>query len=262
MRWKCSSALRPSRRASISAASGGPIRLSGTARGGVTVFRDVTERVRAEEALAQAFAQGRLEVMDTILHNIGNAITSVAIGIGTLKEELGNNPLIERLAALLRDCRGACGGLGRLRPARPARPTGAAVSVGSGRRLRRAESGIGPHGWSASTAKRTTLWTSSARKRGFASKAMTSKDVNLNQAISSALKIMQDSFASRRIQTHVDCGNAPAEIRIQETQFNQMLVNLLKNAMEAIDELKKSGGLKGPPRIEIRACIEQDFPRP
>ncbi|MDE2814288.1 MAG: ATP-binding protein, partial [Gemmatimonadota bacterium] len=61
------------------------------------------------------------------------------------------------------------------------------------------------------------------------------------------------------IQTHVDCGNAPAEVRIQETQFNQMLVNLLKNAMEAIEELKKSGGLKGQPRIEIRACIQQEF---
>ncbi|MDE0204683.1 MAG: PAS domain-containing protein, partial [Candidatus Tectomicrobia bacterium] len=54
-------------------ASGRPIASPGTtARGGVIVFRDVTESVRAEEALAQAFAQGRLEVMDTILHNIGN----------------------------------------------------------------------------------------------------------------------------------------------------------------------------------------------
>ncbi|MDE2706812.1 MAG: PAS domain S-box protein, partial [Gemmatimonadota bacterium] len=49
--------------------NGRPIASPGTtARGGVIVFRDVTERVRAEEALAQAFAQGRLEVMDTILH--------------------------------------------------------------------------------------------------------------------------------------------------------------------------------------------------
>ena len=127
--------------------NGRPIASPGTtARGGVVVFRDVTERVRAEEALAQAFAQGRLEVMDTILHNIGNAINSVAIGVGTLKEELANDPLIERLTALSEDGRGACGGLGRLHPARPARPTGAAVSAGSRRRLRRAESGIDSHG--------------------------------------------------------------------------------------------------------------------
>ena len=49
----------------------------GGIRGGVIVFRDVTERKFAEDALALAFAEGRLEVVETILHNIGNAITSV-----------------------------------------------------------------------------------------------------------------------------------------------------------------------------------------
>ena len=47
-----------------------------TEKGGVVVFRDVTHRVIAEEALTQAFAQGRLEIVETILHNIGNAINS------------------------------------------------------------------------------------------------------------------------------------------------------------------------------------------
>lgn len=239
-------------------ASGGPIRLSGTARGGVTVFRDVTERVRAEEALAQAFAQGRLEVMDTILHNIGNAITSVAIGIGTLKEELANNPLIERLSALSETVKAHAEDWGDYvqhdpqgQQVRPFLLALAADFIEQNRELSR-------------TVERVNGQTNHIvdivrAQRGFASKAMTSKDVNLRQAISGALKIVQDSFASRGIQTHVNCGNAPAEIRIQESQFNQMLVNLLKNAMEAIDELKKSGGLKGPPRIEIRACIQQDF---
>ena len=239
-------------------ASGGPIRLSGTARGGVTVFRDVTERVRAEEALAQAFAQGRLEVMDTILHNIGNAITSVAIGIGTLKEELANNPLIERLSALSETVKEHAEDWGDYvqhdpqgQQVRPFLLALAADFIEQNRELSR-------------TVERVNGQTNHIvdivrAQRGFASKAMTSKDVNLRQAISGALKIVQDSFASRGIQTHVNCGNAPEEIRIQESQFNQMLVNLLKNAMEAIDELKKSGGLKGPPRIEIRACIQQDF---
>ena len=239
-------------------ASGGPIRLSGTARGGVTVFRDVTERVRAEEALAQAFAQGRLEVMDTILHNIGNAITSVAIGIGTLKEELANNPLIERLSALSETVQEHAEDWGDYvqhdpqgQQVRPFLLALAADFVEQNRELSR-------------TVERVNGQTNHIvdivrAQRGFASKAMTSKDVNLRQAISGALKIVQDSFASRGIQTQVNCGDAPEEIRIQESQFNQMLVNLLKNAMEAIDELRKSGGLKGPPRIGIRAYVQQDF---
>lgn len=239
--------------------NGRPIASPGTtARGGVVVFRDVTERVRAEEALAQAFAQGRLEVMDTILHNIGNAITSVAIGVGTLQEQLVNNPLIERLSALSKTVEAHEEDWGDYvqhdpqgQQVRPFLLALAADFVEQNRELVR-------------TVERVNSQTSHIvdivrAQRGFDSKAMTSKDVNLRQAISGALKIVQDSFASRSIQTHVDCGNAPEEVRIQETQFNQMLVNLLKNAMEAIDELKKSGGLKGQPRIEIRACIQQEL---
>ena len=239
--------------------NGRPIESPGTtARGGVVVFRDVTERVRAEEALAQAFAQGRLEVMDTILHNIGNAITSVVIGVGTLKEELVNNPLIERLAALSKTVEAHAEDWGDYvqhdpqgQQVRPFLLALAADFVEQNRELVR-------------TVERVNSQTSHIvdivrAQRGFDSKAMTSKDVNLRQAILGALKIVQDSFVSRSIQTQVDCGNAPEEVRIQESQFNQMLVNLLKNAMEAIDELKKSGGLKGQPRIEIRACVQQEL---
>ena len=177
-------------------ASGGPIKLSGTARGGVVVFRDVTERVRAEEALVQAFAQGRLEVMDTILHNIGNAITSVAIGVGTLKEQLVNDPLIERLSALSKTVEAHGEDWGDYvqhdpqgQQVRPFLLALAADFVEQNREL-------------VHTVERVNSQTSHIvdivrAQRGFDSKAMTSKDVNLRQAISSALKIVQDSFASR-----------------------------------------------------------------
>ena len=239
--------------------NGRPIASLGTtARGGVIVFRDVTERVRAEEALAQAFAQGRLEVMDTILHNIGNAINSVAIGVGTLKEELANDPLIKRLTALSEAVEAHAEDWGDYvqhdpqgQQVRPFLLALAADFVEQNRGLIR-------------TVERVNSQTSHIvdivrAQRGFDSKAMTSKDVNLRQAILGALRIVQDSFASRGIQTQVNCDDAPEEIRIQETQFNQMLVNLLKNAMEAIDELKESGGLEELPRIEIRAYVRQDF---
>ena len=239
-------------------ASGRPIRMPGAVRGGVTVFRDVTEKVRAEEALAQAFAQGRLEVMDTILHNIGNAITSVAIGIGTLKEELEKNPLIERLSALSETVEGHAEDWGEYvqhdpqgRQVRPFLLALAGDFVEQNQELIR-------------TVERVNSQTSHIvdivrAQRGFDSKAMTRKDVNLRQAISGAMRIVRDSFAGKGIQTHVNCAGAPEEIRVQESQFNQMLVNLLKNAMEAIEELNRSGGLRGQPRIEIRAYVRQDF---
>ena len=239
-------------------ASGRPITLPGGTRGGVTVFRDVTERVQAEEARAQAFAQGRLEVMDTILHNIGNAVNSAAIGIGTLQEQLRNDPLIERLSALSEAAEAHSKDWAdyvRQDPqGRQVRPFLVALTkdiVEQNRQLIQSVERV---------ASQTSHIVDIVRaQRGFDSDAMTSKDVNLRQAISGALRILQESFASRGIRTHVDCGNAPEEIRIQETQFNQMLVNLLKNAMEAIDELEQSGGLDGSPRIEIRARVRGDL---
>ena len=239
-------------------ASGRPITLPGTARGGVIVFRDVTEGVQAEEALARAFAQGRLEVMDTILHNIGNAVNSVAIGIGTLKEQLVNNRLIQRLSALSEAVRAHpddwCHYIQHDPQGQQVRPFLLAL----------ANDFVKQNQQFVRTVERVRSQTSHIvdivrTQRGFDSKAMTCKDVNLRQAILGALRILHDSFARRGIRTHVNCGNAPEEIRVQEAQFNQMLVNLLKNSMEAIDELKQSGDLEGLPRIEVRAYVRRDF---
>ena len=88
---------------------------------------------------------------------------------------------------------------------------------------------------------------------------MTLKDVNLVVTISDAIKMLQDSIEKRQIHIEIDCDNAPEEIRIQESQFHQMLVNLIKNSIEAIDEFAKSGEFTEAPRIEIRAYIADEF---
>ena len=72
----------------------------GGIRGGVIAFHDVTEQLQSEEALARAFAQGRLEIVDTILHNIGNAINSVTTGIETVRQGVVDDQLLNRLCAL------------------------------------------------------------------------------------------------------------------------------------------------------------------
>ena len=87
----------------------------------------------------------------------------------------------------------------------------------------------------------------------------TLKDVNLVVTISDAIKMLQDSIDKRQIHIEIDCDNAPEEIRIQESQFHQMLVNLIKNSIEAIDEFAKSGELTEVPRIQIRAYMDDEF---
>ena len=124
--------------------SGRPLRDdSGMTKGGVIVFRDVTERMLAEEALAQAFAQGKLEIVDTILHNIGNAINSVTIGVGTIREQVTENELVLRLGALAKAVEAHRDDLDPVPANGPQRPAGDPVPSCSLPRLRPTECAVG-----------------------------------------------------------------------------------------------------------------------
>ena len=70
---------------------------SGTAPVGrpSSITRDLSQRTAALEA----FASGQLDVVDTLLHNIGNAMNSVSVGIGTLCAELRRG-VTQRLRAV------------------------------------------------------------------------------------------------------------------------------------------------------------------
>ena len=231
---------------------------AGIAKGGVIVFRDVTERRLAEEALSEAFAQGRLEIVDTILHNIGNAINSVATGIGTIQGELGNNELIHRLSALA----GAIekhqnDWISYLRTD----PQGRKVMpfiLGLARDFAAQNAEL------TRTAERVEgrvahIVDIIRTQRTIDTGALVRKDINLLKAISDATRLLQDSLGKRGVEVRVDCRNAPEEIRIQESKFHQMLVNLIKNAIEAIDDLEKTGGLQANPSIQIRSYVQKDY---
>ena len=239
--------------------SGRPLRdETGIQRGGVIVFRDVTHQVIAEEALMQAFAQGRLEIVETILHNIGNAINSVTVGINVLQENVVGNQLIHRFSALAdmvkahqedwvdfieNDPKG--------QQVLPFMIALASDFTDQNKRLVKTLERVGERVKHIIDIIRT--------QRSSNQSTMTRKTIDLRQAIWGAVKLQQDSIDKRGLQVDVDCENAPQEIQIQESQFQQMLVNLLKNSIEAIDELIQSGGLNETPRIEIKTYISEDF---
>ncbi len=239
--------------------SGRPLRdETGIQKGGVIVFRDVTHQVIAEKALMQAFAQGRLEIVETILHNIGNAINSVTVGINVLQENVVGNQLIHRFSALAdmvkvhqedwvdfieNDPKG--------QQVLPFMIALASDFTDQNKRLVKTLERVGERVKHIIDIIRT--------QRSSNQSSMTRKTIDLRQAIWSAVKLQQDSIDKRGIRVDVDCENAPQEIQIQESQFQQMLVNLLKNSIEATDELIQSGGLNETPLIEIKAYISEDF---
>ena len=231
---------------------------AGTYKGGVAVFRDVTHRVIAEEALMQAFAQGRLEIVETILHNIGNAINSVTVGLNVLQENIVGNQLIHRFSALADMVKAHQEDWGDFikndpkgQQVLPFMIALASDFTNQNERLIKTLERVGERVTHIIDIIRT--------QRSSNQSSMTRKTINLQQAIWSAVKLQQDSIDKRAIQIDVDCENVPQEIKIQESQFQQMLVNLLKNSVEAIDELVQSGGLNEAPRIEIKAYTSEDF---
>ena len=239
--------------------SGRPLRDDdGEAKGGVVVFRDVTEHMLAEEALTQAFSQGRLEIVDTILHNIGNAINSVAIGVGTVHEQLTKNASVRRLSSLAKALEAHRGDwisyLQRDPQGQKVMPFILALADDFAQQNAQLKQTI------ERVDDRVTHIVDIIRtQKSLENEAMTRKLIDLREAVADAVKMLQESIAKRGARIQIDCENAPKEIRIQESRFNQMLVNLIKNGVEAIDDLANASGLREQPYIRIRAYVQEDF---
>ena len=230
----------------------------GTDHGGVVVFRDVTHRVVAEEALTQAFAQGRLEIVETIVHNIGNAINSVMVGMNVLQENLVGNQLMDHFFAfadlvkahqedwvdyIKNDPKG--------QQVLPFIIALAADFTDQNREVVETLERV--------SERVTYINDIISAQRSTNQPSMTRKNINLRTTIMSAVKLQQESIDKRGIKVDVNCEYAPKEIRIQESQFNQMLLNLFKNSIEAIDELARSVGFNETPVIAVKAYTNDDF---
>ena len=84
-------------------------------------------------------------------------------------------------------------------------------------------------------------------------------DVDLHETLASAVRVLRDTLFRCGIRTTIDCERAPHEIRVRESQFHQMLVNLIKNAIEAIHDLGAAQGLPDTPNIRITAYTERKY---
>ena len=239
--------------------SGRPIRdQDGNSAGGVAVFRDVTEQVEADQALSQAFVQGRLEVIDTTLHNIGNAINSISIGIGTLREELAKNEVLRRIQALARAVEAHRDDwLSYLQNDPQGRLVPRFISTIAVDHLKQSERlAISVERISGRVAHIVDIIRT---QRSFDDGAMVRKTVVLQKTLKDAIKVLSESLRARAIKLRIDCQSAPREIYVQESKFHQMMVNLVKNSIEAIDEQVLAAAGAAERSISIKCYWENRF---
>ena len=202
-------------------------------------LEDITELKKSGEMVAQAFALGRIEMVDTLVHNIGNAINSVTTGIGTLLEILTKNRLTRHISSLAKAIKVHQDDfVDYIRD----NPQGQKVVpfilglsddlVKQEEELTRIVNRVRDRSQHIADIVRT--------EKLISGKGIYRKQINLPKAIDDAINVLQDSIKKRNIEISIDCEFAPKDILIQESQFHQMLINLVKNSIEAIDELDMS----------------------
>lgn len=238
--------------------NGRPMRNSaGEVEGGVITLRDITQHVRAREALTQAFAHGRLEMLETVLHNLGNAVNSVAVGVGTLRDQFRRNKVLDSFSALARV---VAEHDDDWIPWLESDPKGRQVRAFI---LSLADDFAAQSRRMLYTVDRVQnrvhhivdiIQTQESSARG----TIEHKVIGLRQAINDAVRVLQHLLTKHGIAIDMDCARAPDELRIQESRFHQTLVNLIKNAIEAIEQLANRDGLPAKPLIRILAHEQND----
>jgi two-component system NtrC family sensor kinase len=228
----------------------------------IVMISDITDYRKAKEALresmdreARAYAQGRLEILDTMLHNIGNAINSVTVGIGTIQENLAKNKLTRRLLSLANAVKEHQDDFSDYVKNDPRGQKVAPFIVALADDFARHNEEM------AKTVSRVSQRAAhiidiTRIENPVSTRSVYTRIVNLREAIGNAVAVLEKPIRGSDIEISIDCDNAPEEISIQEGRFHQMLVDLIKNSIEAISDLEMAGGQENTPFIRINSYVD------
>ena len=225
---------------------------NGTPRFGVGTVQDISERKRLEEIHRfSAFQAGVAEMGISVLHNIGNAITSVVAdtnAVSRTSEELA------RMAALLeRHCdefEGRSGDQGLSPHQAQYLLTVQRQAAGSIARL-----------YQQGLAMRSRRINASVQhiadivriQQNAALPSAGNAPFDLGQALEDALAMQGDTLAQHDIRVEVAVDPSLGQVGLSRNRLLQAMINVLKNAYEAIRErqLREPGAFQG--RIRVRA---------
>ncbi len=198
-------------------------------------FENTTELKKSVEREAQAYALGRIEVVDAILHNIGNAINSVTTGIGTLQENISNNKLTRHIALLANAIKEHQEDFADYVKNDPQGQMVASFIIALAEDFGKQDKDMSRI-VNRVRERAQHIADIIRMERVISGRGVYRKYISPKKSIEDTVNFFQESIKKRNIEAMIDCDNQ-GEICIQESQFHQMLVNLIKNSIEATDDL-------------------------
>jgi two-component system, NtrC family, sensor kinase len=200
-------------------------------------IRDLTERQRLQARIVQAEKLASLGLMSAgVAHEINNPLAYVANNLAVLERD------IRGLTALVAAYEAAQATLESARPDLAARVAQLAEEIDLPYVKEHIEQMVGS---TRQGVKRVADIVQNLR--GFARLDQAAVDrVNLHDAITSSLELIRGRLDRRHIVVEQQFGDLPL-VLCAPAQINQVVLNLLVNALQAIEATSKGGG-----RIEIR----------
>ncbi len=223
---------------------------AGNLVGVLGVGRDITARKRSEDLQRYAaFQAGVAEMGVSVLHNVGNAITSVSGDADNLRQ-CGDD--LARLADLLRqsarDSEARLANGGELADEMPRllavqREAATAIEQIGGKRL--ADRGRRIAASVRHIADIIRIQQSAALPSASAS------TFDLGNAIQDALAMLGETLRHHGIAVEVDLPADPGTVTLPRNQLLQALINVLKNAYESIRQHQAAGHAGGRIRLRV-----------
>jgi len=218
---------------------------------------ELEERVRERTAelestqrdlIESAHYAGMAEIATSVLHNVGNILSSVNTAGYLIREELDKSPLVtlQRANALLAEHLDDLPGFFANDPRAMSLMK---LYMALGRRLETEEDSIREH-VETLLDRIDTIKNVVAQQHHYTSNIYQTEDLELADMVETSLTILQEGFDTHHVTIHRDYASVP-KIRIQKTKLIHTLVNILKNAREALQN-------NPPEQREIRISIRRE----
>lgn len=201
----------------------------------------VAERTRSlEEAQAalveQAHEAGMAEMAVEILHNIGNAITPAKVEAALLLKRLKESPVRRHLEEIMARARGVVEGTVTLSAEEMERllKIMRLLPEGIKEEYDRAVENLG-----RIRAKHEHIESIIHLQMRYARLSGDTEEVDVNRLVEDAVEMLDESLKRRSVQVVKDLAPIPP-VRIEQAKLIQILVNLIKNAYEAMQDFSTS----------------------